>query len=244
MMRLHSAVFVGLIAASLTTATLVGSAANASTVLTENFNEVPFGLWQSGWFGTESNAQNAYVYLYGDSIDYRGNNPDGLWIADGGGDVGNEITIYFNPDFALYLTAFSLDVATYVYANLRIFDKNGGTLLNRVVPDNGDALSDPGEYTCYSVNSSRGIGGFSFTGLPEGPHGINQILGNVSIANLSVTVSSTAPEPVPEPSTWAMLTLGFAGLGFAGYRTSGRVISIATGSFKHLRRGCRRLRAA
>jgi hypothetical protein len=25
---------------------------------------------------------------------------------------------------------------------------------------------------------------------------------------------------VPEPSTWAMMMLGFAGLGFAGYRKS------------------------
>ena len=25
---------------------------------------------------------------------------------------------------------------------------------------------------------------------------------------------------VPEPSTWAMMVLGFAGLGFAGYRAS------------------------
>jgi hypothetical protein len=28
--------------------------------------------------------------------------------------------------------------------------------------------------------------------------------------------------PVPEPSTWAMMLIGFVGLGFAGYR-SGRV---------------------
>jgi PEP-CTERM motif len=32
-----------------------------------------------------------------------------------------------------------------------------------------------------------------------------------------LTVSSALP-PVPEPSTWAMLLLGFAGLGFARYR--------------------------
>ena len=31
---------------------------------------------------------------------------------------------------------------------------------------------------------------------------------------------------VPEPSTWAMFLLGFAGLGFAGYRTSHKAVSI------------------
>lgn len=30
----------------------------------------------------------------------------------------------------------------------------------------------------------------------------------------------TTPSPVPEPSTWAMLVLGFLGLGFAGYRSA------------------------
>ena len=29
-----------------------------------------------------------------------------------------------------------------------------------------------------------------------------------------------AVETIPEPSTWAMMLLGFAGLGFVGYRTS------------------------
>jgi hypothetical protein len=32
---------------------------------------------------------------------------------------------------------------------------------------------------------------------------------------------------VPEPSTWAMMVLGFAGLGFAGYRASRKAVSIA-----------------
>jgi hypothetical protein len=33
--------------------------------------------------------------------------------------------------------------------------------------------------------------------------------------------------PVPEPSTWAMMVLGFAGLGFAGYRASRRTSAAA-----------------
>jgi hypothetical protein len=32
---------------------------------------------------------------------------------------------------------------------------------------------------------------------------------------------------VPEPSTWAMMLLGFAGLGFTAYRKARRAASIA-----------------
>ena len=35
---------------------------------------------------------------------------------------------------------------------------------------------------------------------------------------LDVSFSSVVPPPVPEPSTWALVALGFAGLGFAGWR--------------------------
>ena len=32
--------------------------------------------------------------------------------------------------------------------------------------------------------------------------------------------TAVPPQPVPEPSTWALMLLGFAGLGFAGCRAS------------------------
>jgi hypothetical protein len=38
---------------------------------------------------------------------------------------------------------------------------------------------------------------------------------------------STFGTAVPEPSTWAMMLLGFAGLGFAGYRRSRKASAIA-----------------
>ena len=43
----------------------------------------------------------------------------------------------------------------------------------------------------------------------------------------AATVAGFAPTSVPEASTWAMLLLGFAGLGFAGYRKTPRAASIA-----------------
>ncbi len=35
------------------------------------------------------------------------------------------------------------------------------------------------------------------------------------------------PTPVPEPSTWATMALGFVGLGFAGYRSSRKGAAVA-----------------
>jgi hypothetical protein len=40
-------------------------------------------------------------------------------------------------------------------------------------------------------------------------------------------VSSGSLTVVPEPSTWALMALGFAGLGFAGYWSRRRSVSIA-----------------
>ena len=34
-------------------------------------------------------------------------------------------------------------------------------------------------------------------------------------------IGGVVQETVPEPSTWAMLLIGFAGLGFVGYRSAG-----------------------
>ena len=46
--------------------------------------------------------------------------------------------------------------------------------------------------------------------------------GTAGTANNTIDLSTS----VPEPSTWAMLLLGFAGLGFAGFRSRRRAISI------------------
>jgi hypothetical protein len=46
---------------------------------------------------------------------------------------------------------------------------------------------------------------------------------DVPYDNLQTTTSSS----VPESSTWAMMLIGFAGLGFVGYRKSRKAVSIA-----------------
>ncbi len=86
----------------------------------------------------------------------------------------------------------------------------------------------------YSYSGSGDLGsltGFLITGM----------LSATDLAGLGITPSLTAPERtlfdfsygesilatiqtgVPEPSTWAMLLIGFVGLGYAGFRRSARV---------------------
>jgi PEP-CTERM motif len=37
-----------------------------------------------------------------------------------------------------------------------------------------------------------------------------------------LAIGGAVPQAVPEPSTWAMMLVGFAGLGFAGHRSTRR----------------------
>jgi hypothetical protein len=67
----------------------------------------------------------------------------------------------------------------------------------------------------------NGVGAFS--GIPYGGFGV--VVANHDLALDSVSAGVTAS--TPEPSTWAMMVLGFAGLGFAGYRSSRKAAAIA-----------------
>ena len=68
-----------------------------------------------------------------------------------------------------------------------------------------DSYSDLG--VAYNSTSSDSFGSFYFTG--------SSYDNNFKYRTIAFEVKGAG---VPEPSTWAMLLLGFAGLGFAGYR--------------------------
>ena len=71
------------------------------------------------------------------------------------------------------------------------------------------------DFTLESIMADvvAGTNTLTFIGLAAGDH--TAFIDNVSVMT------------VPEPSTWAMMLLGIAGLGFAGYRRSHKVASIA-----------------
>jgi hypothetical protein len=66
----------------------------------------------------------------------------------------------------------------------------------------------------------REMGGVADLGDP--PTLTLTLPGNAGVTTASGVFHNFVSATVPEPSTWAMMLLGFAGLGFAGYRTSRR----------------------
>jgi hypothetical protein len=71
----------------------------------------------------------------------------------------------------------------------------------------GNALSDTSTYS-----------GQTFSSLGVTPGTYKWTWG--SGANQNFTLVIGGGSTVPEPSTWAMMLIGFAGLGFVGYRSA------------------------
>jgi hypothetical protein len=76
-----------------------------------------------------------------------------------------------------------------------------------------DPLGSPGSDSIVGGAGGPSWENYSFS---SGEPPIRYIASGVATANLDPATTTA----VPGPSTWAMMALGFAGLGFAGYRLS------------------------
>ena len=101
---------------------------------------------------------------------------------------------------------------------------NGVSVAETTLPDNG------GSTDTLTVAGTVDFGGIAPV---AGGYQVELILqntvplGNGSVAWLDGGTTGLSYNSVPEPSTWAMMLLGFAGLGFAGYRRTRKPRSIA-----------------
>jgi hypothetical protein len=80
--------------------------------------------------------------------------------------------------------------------------------LNQQIPD-----------TAETAGITTNAVAIDFTNFAIGP---NHLTGTVDIGQSMASLAV-----IPEPGTWAMLMLGFAGLGFASYRTPRKSAAIA-----------------
>jgi len=109
---------------------------------------------------------------------------------------------------------------TYMYISGSYFSPPGGTAAS-ISHDDGASLyidGNPCTLLCFPGQTTETTGFFT---LPAGSHNfvLTYVESNGSPSDLifntgRVSFSST----VPEPSTWAMMLIGFAGVGFVAYR--------------------------
>jgi hypothetical protein len=127
-----------------------------------------------------------------------------------------------------------------VFGSLLVIKKTGGGLFNLVSLDVAN-LSNPG--SPIPVNPGSGFrievsgvpggddvyGPGSSTFVTESPTDLTNIsqldinLVSFTAANATFAVDNIVlSSAIPEPSTWAMMLLGFAGLGYAGFRRTSK----------------------
>jgi PEP-CTERM motif len=95
------------------------------------------------------------------------------------------------------------------------------------------AQSEPSDCGSCGVQTVTGTVNFADIAPVAGGYQVELLLQNTlaagdgSVAWLDGGMTGLSYSAVPEPSTWAMMGLGFAGIGFAGYRARRPAVAVA-----------------
>jgi len=188
--------------------------AAATTTLLDNFSFPHVGFGQIGGGGTSSITRNGVTYT-----DVSGTNdiviltPGDSWNF--GAAVGTTTDYVVTTDYdehirATFSTSYNAVGFTAYFngtagpATVTVFGTGGDTIGIFAFPSGDDPATGLADRGYLGFTSTAPITGFQWDTTGGG-------IINTGFSNLSVG-------PVPEPSTWAMMILGFAGIGFMAYR--------------------------
>jgi hypothetical protein len=189
------------------------SAADADVVFSDNFNSYAFqGNWQPEALWTAPGPGT--VDLIGETTTIIGWDlfPGNGGYVDLDGSGGGAGTLQAIQSFGPGTYTLSFDLG----GNAR------GDVAKTTTITLGDwstslTLDSSSPYTLYTYTFVTTGGQLSFADDDAGNGAIGNVLDNVSLSSATSTTQSVA-DPAPELSTWAMMLLGFGGIGYAGFR--------------------------
>ena len=187
-----------------------------------------------------------YIVLYGGEISYWGPSAVG-----GGQSYGLVFTAPVTAVLLDYTLSVMYDDTSFPFVS-QVYAWNGTTTTGSALYTSGVSSTPPtltpftfdpdvpviagDSYIAFVTNEPDGVslGGSGLGGMASGsgPATFMFAEGNPSGGiwsgyGLNAAFHADFGSAVPEPSTWTMMLLGFAGFGFAGYRTSRKADSIA-----------------
>ncbi len=166
-------------------------------------------------------CSQSYAGLAGSTVDVGAYYPNQTTVySDGGNKVVGPGVEYGEGTFATYNPSMSIDLSD----NQLILSMNGSSTTFLTGAFNGFEIKDlsGGVFTAASVDGSSNFNPvitFSGNTLFLNYQGLDA--SGISVIDFQVSSA------VPEPSTWAMMLLGFCGLGFFAYRRKDRLVSNA-----------------
>jgi PEP-CTERM motif len=124
-------------------------------------------------------------------------------------------TLIFDPSVAIAPTSEGLTINSFNLPYPLSYAADGtGELFIGTFPTSFGCDNEPASF-CVIITNAGGP-------IPGGLVAFETTVTNGLWSTGNVTVTASAIEVVPEPSTWAMMLLGFMGLGYAGYRRAKR----------------------
>jgi len=173
-----------------------------------------------------ANGEFGNLKLWGPGTSPPSNN--GLTLSpDGGAFVGSDPAFQNGPmsQTLTGLTVGKMLTVTFDYAGAQQFNRNLATTEGWAV-----SLGGVTQDTALLSTPNHGFSPWQMASFTFTPTSSTEVLSFMSIGTAAAALPpfalldsvSATQGTVPEPSTWVMMVLGFAGLGYAGFRSNRR----------------------
>ncbi len=194
-------------------ATLIGvTGAQASVVVfSENFNSATQGTNAPSPIGQFTvTAGTVDVVPVGSSFDFYPGNGNYVDLDGSSYQLGTLTSI---PTIAAGTYTLSFNLSGYTYNNQYGLEQTQVTLGNftKLITPTVDTSVTPSAMGFYTYTFTTTGGPIVFQAVNPNDQGVGTNVGNI-LDNVLLTTA------VPEPATWAMMILGFLGVGFMAYR--------------------------
>ena len=96
-----------------------------------------------------------------------------------------------------------------------------------MITDNGATVTQIATYETQGAADSGVFGTVNATFTTDGPFVLRIVDGSLAFSGNDFAIDDISLTAVPEPSTWAMMILGFAGVGFLAHRRRKQALQLA-----------------